>query len=135
MIFRRYGNAYQSVELNFDSKALNEIGFRRDRVESISSEELEAFEKKTTHELDAEAEGSVQDETEQLLLERLAEQLLAIDRNLGDGEIVVVENDQGNDWPKTKQKTTNVIVGGENKLHYTNTMGPSLRATVWRRPG
>jgi hypothetical protein len=135
MIFRRYGNAYQSVELNFDSKALNEIGFRRDRVESIPAEELDAFEKKATHELVAEAEGAVQDETEQLLLERLAEQLLAIDRNLGPGEILVVDNDQGNDWPKTKQKTTNVIVGGENKLHFAYTMGPPLRATVWRRPG
>jgi len=135
MIFRRYGNAYQSVELNFDSKALNEIGFRRDRVESIPAEELDTFEKKTTHQLEAEAEGSVQDETETLLLERLAEQLLAIDRNLASGEILVVENDQGNDWPKTKQKTTNVIVGGENRLHFTYTMGPPLRATVWRRPG
>ena len=135
MIFRRYGNAYQSVELNFDSKALNEIGFRRDRVESIPVEELETFEKKTTHELVAEAEGSVQDETESLLLERLAGQLLAIDRNLGPGEVIVVENDQGHDWPKTRQQTKNVIVGGENRLHFTYTMGPPLRATVWRRQG
>jgi hypothetical protein len=135
MIFRRYGNAYQSVELNFDSKALNEIGFRRDRVESIPAEELDTFEKKTAHQLVAEAEGSVQDETESLLLQRLAEQLLAIDRNLGEGEIVVVENDQGNDWPKTKQKTTNVIVGGENKLHFSYSVDPPLRATVWRRRG
>ena len=134
MIFRRYGNTYQSVELNFDSKALNEIGFRRDRVESIPVEELETFEKKTAHELVADAEGSVQDETESLLLERLAEQLLAIDRNLGPGEVLVVENDQGNDWPKTRQQTKNVIVGGENRLHFTYTMGPPLRATVWRRP-
>ena len=135
MIFRRYGNTYQSVELNFDSKALNEIGFRRDRVESIPAEELEGFEKKLSHELVAEAEGSVQDETETLLLQRLAEQLLAVDRNLGEGEILVVENDQGNDWPKTKQKTTNVIVGGENRLHFTYSIAPPLRATVWRRPG
>ena len=135
MIFRRYGNAYQSVELNFDSKALNEIGFRRDKVESIAADALDTFQKKTTHELTAEAEGPVQDETERLLLDRLAEQLLAIDRNLGPDEILVVENDQGNDWPKTKQKTTNVIIGGENRLHFTYTMGPPLRATVWRRPG
>ncbi|MGE0160474.1 MAG: hypothetical protein AB7T31_13770 [Gemmatimonadales bacterium] len=134
MIFRRYGNTYHSVELNFDSKALNEIGFRRDKVESIAADDLEAFEKKTTHQLDAEAEGDVQDETEQLLLERLAEQLLAVDRNLGPDEVLVVENDQGNDWPKTKQKTTNVIVGGENRLHFSYTMAPPLRATVWRRP-
>jgi hypothetical protein len=49
--------------------------------------------------------------------------------------VLVVENDQGNDWPKTKQQTKNVIVGGENKLHFTCTMGPPLRATVWRRRG
>lgn len=133
MIFRRYGNTYHSVELNFDSKALNEIGFRRDKAESIPAEELETFEKKASHELVAEAEGSVQDETEQVLLQRLAEQLLAIDRNLGPGEVVVVENDQGNDWPKTKQQTKNIIVGGENKLYFIYTMGPPLRATVWRR--
>jgi hypothetical protein len=133
MIFRRYGNAYCSVELNFDSKALNEIGFRRDKAESIPVEELETFEKKASHELVAEAEGSVQDETEQVLLQRLAEQLLAIDRRLGPDEVLVVDNDQGNDWPKTKQQTKNIIVGGENKLHFTYTMGPPLRATVWRR--
>jgi hypothetical protein len=135
MIFRRYGNAYHSVELNFDSKALNEIGFRRDRTESIATDDFESFEKKATHELVAEADGSVQDETEQILLQRLAEQLLTIDRNLGPGEILVVDNDQGNDWPKTKQHTKNVVVGGENKLHFTYSMAPPLRATVWRRAG
>ena len=133
MIFRRYGNAYHSVELNFDSKALNEIGFRRDRTDSIPAEDFEGFTKGATHELVAEAEGSVQDETERVLLDRLAEQVFAIDRNLGEGHILVVDNDQGNDWPKTKQKTTNVIVGGENRLHFHYTMGPPLRATVWRR--
>ena len=133
MIFRRYGNAYQSVEIAFDSKALNEIGFRRDRVESIPAEELDGFEKKTTHELVAEAEGSVQDETEALMLERLAEQIHVIDRNLGPDEILVIENDQGNDWPKTRQVTKNVIVGGENRLHFSYSVAPPLRATVWRR--
>jgi hypothetical protein len=135
MIFRRYGNAYQSVELNFDSKALNEIGFRRDRVDSIAVEDFETFTKVGTHELLAEAEGSVQDETERVMLDRLAEQLLALDRGLGAGELLVIDNDQGNDWPKTQQKTSNVIVQGENKLYFHYTMGPALRATVWRRQG
>jgi hypothetical protein len=135
MIFRRYGNAYQSVELNFDSKALNEIGFRRDRVDSIPADDFASFTKVGTHELSAEAEGEVQDATERVLLDRLAEQLLAIDRALGDGELLVVDNDQGNDWPKTKQRTSNIIVQGENRLFFHYTMGPALRATVWRRPG
>src|SRR5688572_294569 len=135
MIFRRYGNAYQSVELNFDSKALNEIGFRRDRVESIPADDFSAFTKVGTHELLAEAEGSVQDETERSMLDRLAEQLLALDRGLGADELLVIDNDQGNDWPKTRQKTTNVVVEGENKLYFNYSMGPALRATVWRRQG
>jgi hypothetical protein len=134
MIYKRYGNAYHSVELNFDSKALNEIGFRRDRVDSISVEDFASFSRGATHELSAEAEGSVQDETERVLLDRLAEQVLALDRGLGAGELLVIDNDQGNDWPKTKQKTTNVIVQGENKLYFHYSMGPALRATVWRRP-
>ncbi|MEQ1856453.1 MAG: hypothetical protein ABL963_08285 [Longimicrobiales bacterium] len=134
MIFRRYGNAYHSVELNFDSKALNEIGFRRDRVDSIPADDFSAFTKVGTHELTAEAEGSVQDETERALLDRLADQILALDRALGAGELLVIDNEQGNDWPKTRQKTTNVIVQGENKLHFHYSIGPSMRATVWRRP-
>ncbi len=134
MIFRRYGNAYHTVELNFDSKALNEIGFRRDRVDSIPVDDFAAFTKVGTHELVSEAEGAVQDETERVMLDRLAEQVLALDRGLGASEVLVIDNDQGNDWPKTKQKTTNVIVQGENKLHFHYSVGPALRATVWRRP-
>jgi hypothetical protein len=86
-----------------------------------------------THDLVAEAEGAVQDETERVLLDRLAEQVRALDRGLASGEILVIDNDQGNDWPKTKQKTSNVVVEGENKLYFHYTMGPALRATVWRR--
>ena len=40
MILRRYGKTFESVELNFDSKALNEIGFRRDREQSFDAEEF-----------------------------------------------------------------------------------------------
>jgi len=29
MMLQRYGRSYQSMDLNFDSKALNEVGFRR----------------------------------------------------------------------------------------------------------
>jgi hypothetical protein len=135
MIFRRYGNAYHSVELNFDSKALNEIGFRRDQLESISVDDFEAYAKVGTRELAAEAEGSVQDQTESVLLDRLADQIRALDRGLGAGELLVVDNEQGNDWPKTRQKTTNVVVELENRLHFQYTMAPPLRVTVWRRAG
>lgn len=134
MIFRRYGNAYHSVELNFDSKALNEIGFRRDRVDSIAVEDFESYAQVAKHELVAEAEGSVQDETEQQLLERLKEKLLGLDRGLAAGELLVVENEQGNDWPKTRQQTSNVVVQGENRLYFKYSVAPAMRVTVWRRP-
>jgi hypothetical protein len=135
MIFRRYGSAYQSVELNFDSKALNEIGFRRDRVESIEAEDFGSCVQIAKHELVAEAEGPVQDETEQVLLDRLKEKLLGLDRALGPAEFLVVENEQGNDWPKTRQVTTNVVVQGENRLYFNYSVAPAMRVTVRRRPG
>jgi hypothetical protein len=135
MIFRRYGTSYQSVDVNFDSLALNEISFRRNREEAIPADGFDAeYEGLATHELVAEAEGDVQDETEALLLGRLEAQLEEILGALGEDEILVVENDQGHDWPKTKQKTSNVVVEGENRLHFRYSVAPPLRVTVRRRP-
>jgi len=134
MIFRRYGTAYQSVDVNFDSLALNEIAFRRNREESIPADDLDTdYETLATHELVAEAEGDVQDETEAALLEQLEAKLDELHRALGEGEILVVENEQGHDWPKTKQKTSNVIVEGENRLHFQYGVAPPLRITIRRR--
>jgi len=134
MIFRRYGNAYQSVDLNFDSLALNEIAFRRNRAQSIPVDEVDAsFGTIATHELSAEAEGDVQDQTEAVLLRKLEVQIEELRAALGEAEILVVENEQGHDWPKTKQKTTNVIVDGENRLHFDYTLAPPLRISVRRR--
>jgi hypothetical protein len=133
MIFRRYGTAYHSVDQNFDSKALNEIGFRRNHEESIPAEGFDqAYQTLASHELVAEAEGNEQDRTEAVLLERLASQLDELHDALGEGEILVVENDQGHDWPKTKQTMSNVIVEGENRLHFRYAMSPALRVTVRR---
>ena len=136
MIFRRYGASYHSVDTNFDSLALNEIAFRRNREESIAADELEsAYEVVTTRDLVAEAEGDVQDHTEQEMLRKLEGQLTAIRGGLGAGEVLIVENDQGNDWPKTRQKTSNVIVEGENRLHFHYSVAPPLRVSVRRKKG
>jgi hypothetical protein len=136
MILRRYGTSYQSVDLNFDSKALNEIAFRRDHEASIPSDEFEeVYATVARHDLDAEAEGDVQDQTEQLLLERLAARIRELDAGLGEAEVLVVENEAGNDWPKTRQRTTNVIVEGENRLRFHYTVAPPLRVSVRRRRG
>ena len=134
MIFRRYGTSFQSVDINFDSKALNEVGFRRNREDSIPSDDFDGVcTLVESHELVAQAEGEVQDHTEQALLDQLEAQLVGLRDGLTEGQILVVENEQGHDWPKTKQSTSNVIVQGENRLHFSYTVAPALRIGVYTR--
>ena len=134
MIVKRYGTTVQSVDPNFESAALNEIGFRRDREWSLPAEEFEAgYERLTVHELSAEAEGPVQDHTEQLLLDRLEERLLELEAGLESGCVLVLENGDGHDYPKTRQQMKNVIVQGENKLLFSYTVAPMLRIGVYRK--
>ena len=75
MILRRYGTSVQSVDPNFDSKAL--------------------------------------------------------ESGLGPGEILVVENEQESDHPKTHTHTVAV----ENRLHFRITVRPALRVGVYRKRG
>lgn len=134
MILKRYGTSYQSVEPNFESKALNEIGFRRDRQLTVPVADFETgYELEQTRELATEAEGPVQDHTEQTLLDRLLEQLRALEAEAGEGKVLVVENGDGSDWPKTRQAISNVVVEGENRLRFSYSMAPPLRLGVHRR--
>lgn len=133
MIFKKYGQSYQSVDPNFDSKALNEVSFRRNRARSLSLEELEErYEGGDVHELVSTAEGDVQDETEQVLLDRLQEQLDALVEGLDEDAVLVIENEPGHDHPKTRQKISNVIVEGENRLRFNYSIAPPLRVRVYR---
>jgi len=134
MIFRLYGTTYQSVDMDFDAKALNEFSFRRNRERSISADELASgYETVATHEIAEESSGAVQSETEQAMLDKVGARIEAMVAGLGDGEILVVENTPGHDYPKPRQKTGNVIVEGENRLHFDYSMAPPLRVSV-RRP-
>jgi hypothetical protein len=136
MILKRYGTSYQSVDPNFDSKALNEVGFRRDQELIVPVAEFEAgWEHVASHELSAEAEGHVQDHTEQLLLDRLEERLLELEGGLEGGHLLVVENSGGTDHPKTRQEIRSVVVEGETKLHFRYTVAPPLRMGVYRKKG
>ena len=95
-VYLRYGNNYQSVSFEFAAKALNEVGFRRDRESAFPVESLEAeYERIETLEITAEAEGNVQSETEQLLLDRLREQAEAAVESLPVGGIAIVVNERG----------------------------------------
>ncbi len=136
MIFKRYGTSFESVDTNFQSTAITEIGFRRDGQRSISADDFAAgYERVAAHELEEEADGPVQDHAEQLLLARLEERLLVLESNIDADEVLVVENDSGRDYPKTRQRTKNVVVKGENKLHFHLHVEPPLRVGVYRRVG
>jgi hypothetical protein len=133
MIFRRYGTTYQSVDMDFAAEALNEIGFRRNRERSMPAEQLESeYELIETVELTAEAEGAVQNETEQALLDRLGAKVEEQLEALPDDGILVVENEAGRDHPRTHQETRTVLERGENRLHFRYTMAPPLRVTRYR---
>lgn len=134
MLFKRYGRTVESVETNFDSKALTEIGFRRDRRTSIDWDTFESdYELVETHELSAEAEGDVHDEVEQDMLDDLESQLETLLDSLQEDEILLVQSEQGVDHPKTRAEQKNVIVEGENRLYFYVRMRPPLRLGRYRK--
>lgn len=134
MIYRLYGSSYHSVDINFDGKAINEVGFRRNHEESFPADELDSrWKKLETVELTAEANGSVQTETEQQMLDSLKEQLEALEAGLGDGGCLVVENESGHDYPKVRQVTKNVVEEGENRLFFEYSVSPALRVSSYTR--
>lgn len=134
MIFKRYGAAVQSVELNFDSKALNEIGFRRDHQVSVPTEEFQSgWTKVTEHSFAPTAEGFVQDETEQAMLDEMETAIQGLLAGLNDGEALYVENEQGVDYPKTRHQQKTIVVGHENKLQFLARVEPALRIGVYRK--
>lgn len=134
MIIRRYGTTAQSVAMNFDSKALNEIGFRRDHDWSLEWVAFEdGWERVDGYELATEAEGFVHDEAEQALLDRLEGRIRELEESLGSDEVLLVESESGKDYPKTRQVQRNVVVEGENRLHFQIRMDPPLKLGRYRR--
>lgn len=136
MILKRYGSSVQSVETNFDARALTEIGFRRDQRLSMPAEAFESgFEKVDERALTASAAGPVQDEAEEALLADLEEQLAAWLGELGEGEVLLVESEQGQDYPKTRCQQKTVVEQGETRPHFQFTVDPALRLARYRRLG
>lgn len=134
MIAKRYGSKVHSVTPNFDARAMNEVGFQRDNEWSMSTDEfMESYQKTETHELTAAAEGDVQGDAEEKLLESLQQQLAAVEKTVGDGDVLMIESEQGVDYPKTRHTQTNQLVGHENRLFFRFTVEPPLRVAVYRR--
>lgn len=133
MILRRYGTTVQSVDLNFDPHALSEVGFRRDHSFSMGAEEFEdAYEKVEERELAATAESLVQDEAETALLDELEELVRALESDLEEDQVLLVEN-TADDYPKTRDEKKDVIVEGKNRLHFSWRVEPPLRLGIYRR--
>jgi hypothetical protein len=133
MILRKYGNRVQSVEPNFDARAMNEIGFQKDGAVSLSWEDFEQkYRRVSAHELKASADGWVQQEAEEKVLSELRGQLEQLRSGLSAGQVLVVESEAGKDYPKTREKQKTVVVGMENRLHFERTVDPPLKVAVYQ---
>ena len=132
MIFRKYGSTLHSVEPNFDARAMNEVGFRKNGERELAWEEFQqTYERAAGHELTAEAGGAVQNEAEEGVLRQIRAKLDEIVAGLSAGAVVLVESEQGKDYPKMREKVSNVVVGNENRLHFDRTIDPPLRVAVY----
>ena len=132
MIFKKYGNSFHSVTPNFDSRAMTEVGFQKSGQESLPVAEFEEkYERAEVRELVAEAEGDVQDRVEKEMLSKLQEQLVALEGTAADA-VLVIENEAGKDYPKTREKQTMKVVGHDNKLFFQRSIDPPLRVGIYR---
>ncbi len=133
MLFRRFGTTWHSVTPSFDSRALSEIAFRKDGARSLPAEEFTRLYQKVGEEtVGGEAEGSVQSTVEEELLQRMEAEVSRRLASLSQGEVMVVENEQGVDFPKVRDKKKGTIVEGENRLHFEWRVDPPLRLGLYR---
>lgn len=134
MLYRRYGSTISKVAPNFDSNAMTEISFTRDRSTSFPADELATdYEKVREVALGGESEGPVQNEAENQLLAKLERDLTALVGNLGEREILLIESEQGVDYPKVRDRKQGIIEEGENRLYFHWKIDPPLRVGVYRR--
>jgi hypothetical protein len=136
MILKQYGTSYESIETNFNPRALTEIAFRRDRVFSIPTEEFETtYERVEVISFAPETEGDVHDQAEGELLQALEANVKGAVAALEEGEVLVVESREGEDYPKTRDTKKNVVVDGGNRLYFYWRVEPPLRLGRYRKKG
>lgn len=110
---------------------MNEIGFRK-TGESMPWEEFTAkYERSAGHELTCSAEGEVQTEAEERMLADLRDQLNKLEATLGAGRVLLVESEQGKDYPKMREKQRTIVVGAENRLYFERSIDPPLRVAIY----
>ena len=92
----------------------------------------EKYQSVARHELIARAEGDVQQEVEEKVLNELRHQLEAIEVRLQTGQVMFIESEAGKDYPKMHEKQQTIVVGLENRLHFERTVDPPLRVAVYQ---
>jgi hypothetical protein len=133
MIAKRYGKRIQSVDPDFSAVAMTEIMFRRGGDWEMDAAEFEAAYRLVREEaLVASGEGDVQTDVENGILDTLLADLRALQSAVGEGDILVVENESGRDYPKLHSTQRTVVVGFENRLHFTYRVDPPLRIGIYR---
>jgi hypothetical protein len=136
MILKRYGRKLQSVRPNFDANAMTEIGFLKDDEQVFTAEEFEStYQQAEVRELRASSESHVQSLAEHAVLHTLEEQVLDLEHSLGSHGVLVVENEQGRDMPKTRHTQRTLVERGENRLHFDFSIDPPLRMGIYRQRG
>ena len=131
MILRRYGTSYHSVTPNFNPTAMSEVGFQRDREFSIGAEEFEErYTVVSRSELGSEAEGFVQNEAEQAVLDELLAQMRTVLAGLGPNQVLVIENGR-EDYPKMRERRESRPVDGDTKFHFRRWVEPPLKVAVY----
>ncbi len=133
MILRRYGATVAQVEPEFAAVAFNEIGFvRRGGFTAALEDFRDRYERTGEREISAEAEGHVKIEVESATLDLLAHRLAEAERGLAPGELLLLENELGRDYPRLHEKTETLVEHGRNRLHFYYSVHPPLRMGVWR---
>lgn len=134
MLLRRYGSRIQSVEPNFVSTAMTEIGFIRGGDFTAPADDfLEEYERVGEHSITAQASGDVKLEAEQAMLDSVRAQLDGIMAEEPDEAMLLVENGPGGDHPKPRDNTTREVITAKNRLHFEYTLDPPLRIGVYRK--
>lgn len=132
MLFRRYGKRVDSVVTHFDPYALNEIGFRRDRSRTLPADEFATrYAKVAEYAVEEETEGPVQSEAETEILARLERQVRTRTEGLAPGQVLLVENEQGTDYPKLRNRQDRVVVRGENRMYFRWRVHPPIRLGLY----
>lgn len=136
MIARRFGSRIHQVTPNFDARAMTEISFLRGNALDDSAEEfLAGHERMEEHQLAATAQGEVQNDVEEAMLRDLQAQLEALADASQEGDVLLIENEPGKNYPKTHIRQRTLVIDGANRLQFDAEIDPPLLVARYRSRG